>query len=114
MNLDVAQRKKVAAWIEEGAKLAEIQKRIETDFGLRMTYLDVRLLVDDLKLMPKDPTPVEAPKPAEAKAPESPKDGAAELMDEEDAMPAGTGAVSVSVDQLARPGTMISGKVTFS
>jgi hypothetical protein len=30
------------------------------------------------------------------------------------AVPAGTGQVSVTLDQIARPGTMISGKVTFS
>jgi hypothetical protein len=62
MNLDETQRKQVAAWIEEGLKLAEIQKRIETQWGIRPTYLDVRLLVDDLKLVPKDPPPPPAPK----------------------------------------------------
>ena len=40
MNLDETQKKKVAAWIDEGLKLAEIQKRLETEFGLRVTYLD--------------------------------------------------------------------------
>ncbi len=42
MNLDETQRKKVAAWIEEGLKLADIQKRLETEFGFRVTYLEVR------------------------------------------------------------------------
>lgn len=110
MNLDDAQRKKVAAWIDEGAKLSEIQKRIETEFGLRPTYLEVRLLVDDLKLMPKDPVSAELPKPA---TPPPGTTGQPEDLEEE-ALPAGTGAVSVTVDQLARPGAMISGKVTFS
>ncbi|MFN7139340.1 MAG: hypothetical protein ACK4UN_08380 [Limisphaerales bacterium] len=109
MNLDEAQRKKVAGWIEEGAKLSDIQKRIETEFGLRLTYLDVRLLVDDLKLMPKDPTPAEPPKK------ETPAPGEADAMAPEEEAEAGIpGAVSVTVDQLTRPGAMISGKVTFS
>jgi hypothetical protein len=30
MNLDDAQRQKVAAWINEGLKLSDIQKRLET------------------------------------------------------------------------------------
>lgn len=55
MNLDETQQKKVAAWINEGLKLSDIQKRLETECGLRVTYLDLRLMVDDLKLKPRDP-----------------------------------------------------------
>ena len=51
------QRKLVAAWISEGAKLAEIQNRLIAEFGLRLTYMEARFLVDDLKLTPKDPEP---------------------------------------------------------
>ena len=60
MKLDEAQRSKVAAWIADGLKLAEIQKRLNSELGLTLTYLDVRFLVDDLKLTPLDPEP---PKP---------------------------------------------------
>jgi hypothetical protein len=100
MNLDETQRKKVAEWIDEGLKLAEIQKRLESEFGLRVTYLDVRLLVDDLKLKPKDP--VLPPKPPEPEA--------------APALPPATptGKVSITVDQLTRPGALVSGKTTFS
>jgi hypothetical protein len=99
-NLDHAQRQKVAAWINEGLKLAEIQKRLESDLGLRLTYLEVRFLVDDLKLKPKDPPPPAKPtvKPEDALSP----------------TPAAPGKVTVSVDQLARPGALVSGKVKFS
>ena len=61
MNLDEGQRKKVAEWIGQGLKLSEIQTRIASELGVSMTYMDVRLLVDDLKLTPKD---VERPKPS--------------------------------------------------
>jgi hypothetical protein len=100
MNVDDAQRQKVTAWINEGLKLSEIQKRLEKDLGLRLTYLEVRLLVDDLKLKPKDPPPPlkPAPKPEDALLPP----------------PATPGKVSVTVDQLARPGALVSGKVKFS
>jgi hypothetical protein len=110
MNLDEAQREKVAAWIADGAKLSEIQTRLMSEFNLKLTYMEVRFLVDDLKLTPKDPDPpkvaapvAEATKPADKKSPPPP------------AGPAGaTGGVSVTVDQLAQPGAIVSGKVTFS
>ena len=59
MNLDDTQRQKVAAWTEEGLKLAEIQKRFESELRASSASLiqEVRLLVDDLKLKPKDPPP---------------------------------------------------------
>src|SRR5208282_2555154 len=99
MNLDETQRKKVGAWINEGLKLAEIQKRLESEFGLRVTYLEVRLLVDDLKLKPKDPPP--PPKP-----PPPPPDEPVDLAPPASPM---SGKVSVTVDQLARPGALVSG-----
>src|ERR1700690_52878 len=46
MNLDEAQRQRVTAWILEGAKLSEIQSRLAAEFSLRLTYMEVRLLVD--------------------------------------------------------------------
>ena len=49
MDLDEKQRQAIAKWINDGLKLSEIQKRMETDFGMRLTYLDVRMLIDDLK-----------------------------------------------------------------
>jgi hypothetical protein len=104
MNLDQTQREAVTKWINDGLKLAEIQKRLETDFGLRVTYLEVRLLVDDLKLKPKDPPP--PPKPA---APAEPTPAA----DLPPGSPA-SGGVSVTVDQLTRAGALVSGKVKFS
>lgn len=103
MKLDEIQTKKVAAWIDEGMKLSDIQKRLESELGLKFTYLEVRFLVDDLKLKPKDPVPPPAPVTATAAAAPA-----------EAATPVGTGAVNVTVDALTRPGAMVSGKVKFS
>lgn len=105
MNLDEAQRKKVADWIGQGLKLSEIQNRITTELGLKLTYMEVRLLVDDLKLTPKD---VDPPKEAVPVAP-APEQGSPAP-----AAPAPSAGVSLTVDQLARPGAVVSGKVTFS
>jgi hypothetical protein len=77
-----------------------------------MTYMDVRLLADDLKVTPKDPEPAHpAPAPGET-APEAASEPPAPSA--LDAAAAPTGGVSVAVDQLARPGAMASGKATFS
>jgi hypothetical protein len=114
MSLDDTQRKKVAAWIADGLKLSEIQNRLASELGVGMTYMDVRLLVDDLKLTPKD---IDPPKPMVPVTPpaEPPPTPAAPLKAESAPAPAGTlGGVSVAVDQLARPGSVVSGKVTFT
>src|SRR3954471_19950038 len=118
MTLDEEKKQKVAGWIEEGLKLAEIQKKLMAEFGLNLTYMEVRLLVNDLKLMPKDqPTP-QPPKPlAPEPAPEAAPVGAEEALAEpfpEESAPAGAGAISVSVDRVARPGALVSGNVNFS
>ena len=116
MILNDAQRQQVAAWIAAGAKLSEIQNRLAAEFGLTLTYMEVRMLVDDLKLTPKHPHPVTpAAPPAAAPGqtpPPGPSEPEAELMPPEP--PRGLGRVSVSADKIARPGAIVSGKVTFS
>ena len=112
MSLTEEQRQKVTEWIAAGQKLSEIQERMGAEFGLRMTYMDARLLVDDLKLTPKDPVVPEPPKPP---AEPEPAAGAlpGELPGEGDA-PVGAGKCSVTVDAVMKAGAMVSGKATFS
>jgi hypothetical protein len=121
MNLDEAQRTKVGEWIAQGLKLSDIQNRLASELGVRLTYMEVRLLVDDLKLTPKDPEPA---KPIESplSAPAAPTAKGARPAIERPGKqpPAPTSApaeprgVSLTVDQLARPGAVVSGRVTFS
>ena len=106
MNLNDDQRQRVTAWVLQGAKLSEIQTRLNQEFGLKLTYMETRFLVDDLKLTLKDPEPPKAEKPPELIKPAENK-----KAPDETAKP---GQVSVSVDQIARPGAIASGKVTFS
>jgi hypothetical protein len=117
MTLNDEQRKKVAEWIAAGAKLSEIQTRLASELGIRMTYMEVRFLVDDLKLTPKDveqpkPSPVLAA-PAAGSTRSAPPMPAGQETEAEAALPA-TGGVSLTVDQVTRPGAIVSGKVTFS
>jgi hypothetical protein len=75
--------------------------------------MEVRLLVDDLKLTPKDPEPPKVAAPPAS----TPAANPAKLTVEKNPAPEGTlpaSGVSVSVDQIAKPGAIVSGKVTFS
>ena len=112
MNLDQTQRNKVAEWIAQGLKLAEIQNRLNSEFGLRATYMEVRFLVDDLKLTPKDPEPVK-PTASVLTAPDA-TPGAAKAASPTPSAAAKPAGVSVSVDQITRAGALVSGKVTFT
>ncbi|MCX8155013.1 MAG: hypothetical protein N3J91_00955 [Verrucomicrobiae bacterium] len=120
MNLTDDQKAVVRQWIDEGLKLSDIQKRLASELGVHLTYMEVRLLISDLQVMPKDAEPP-APPPATMPPPAQPSPTAEEAAEEdtdeaEDASPAppGTGQVSVSLDTVAMPGAALSGKVTFS
>jgi hypothetical protein len=113
MNLTEEQRQRVAAWITQGAKLSEIQTRLASEFGVKVTYMEARFLVDDLKLTPKDPEPPKAVVP-EAKPVVDAVPPNQALPAEDPALPPLGGKVSVGVDQITRPGAVVSGKVTFS
>ncbi|MCS7337351.1 MAG: hypothetical protein NZ739_03825 [Verrucomicrobiae bacterium] len=101
MTLDDAQKKRVAEWVASGKKLSEIQDLLAREFGLRLTYMEVRLLLAELNLVPQEPEP-----PAEAKE--------VKPAEPEPARPAQQTGVKVTVDELAQPGALLSGKVTFS
>ena len=100
MSLTDDQKAAISKWIEEGASLSDIQKRLKEEFQISLTYLEARLLADDLKLALKEPErPVEPPPlPAPDKAAPS----------------TAAGKVSVTIDQITRPGAMVSGRATFS
>ncbi|MCW1916691.1 hypothetical protein OJ996_24100 [Luteolibacter sp. GHJ8] len=85
-------------WAAAGASIADLQKRLKDDFGIGITYMDARFLVLDLGI-----ELVEAPKDEKKAEPE-----------ETLAKPLPTGAVTVEIDNIALPGALVSGKVTFS
>lgn len=115
MNLNDAQRQTVTGWVADGLKISEVQNRLAAELGVRLTYMEVRLMVDDLKLKLKDPEvpPPVTPAAAQPVAPNEPVESPTAPAPP---LPPGTaaGSVSLSLDQLARPGALVSGKVTFS
>ncbi len=131
MNLSEQQQKSVREWVESGASLSDVQRHLKTNFGITMTYIDVRLLVLDLGTAIKDKP---EPKPAKTTPPQQPQpmdepDSPAFDLDEEsptetdgmsqdNSMPEEQqslgGSVSLSLDSLVVPGAIVSGDVTFS
>jgi hypothetical protein len=105
------QKQQVSTWVKDGMGLSDIQKKINDDFGIVMTYIDVRFLVDDLNLdlIDEEEEKVEVPEDSEdnpsateqAPSPEDPLDGT-------------PGGVQVELDTVTPPGAMASGSVTFS
>ena len=49
-SLSQEQKNSIAQWVASGASISDVQKNIKEAFGLSMTYMDVRFLVDDLNL----------------------------------------------------------------
>ncbi len=109
MTLTDEQKTAVAAWIEAGAGISDVQKRLLEDFQISLTYMDTRFLVDDLKLALKE---LEEPEPPVTKSPLSEEES---LPVDEILPPAGgTGSVRVTIDQITRPSALISGQAVFS
>ncbi len=119
MNLSDTHKQQVSVWLEQGLKVADVQKKMSAELGVSMTYMEVRFLLDDLRLKPKDPEPPKEPAPASplaapsATAPAGPGGPVSAPAMDAPGAPA-FGGVRLIVDTLARPGTVISGKVTFS
>lgn len=113
MQLTEEQQNAVRAWAAQGLGLSEIQKKIEDEFGLSPTYMDVRFLIIDLGITLRDkPASTVGASTDVSKAPAtaSPAGGGPAAQG---ASPDG-GAVRVDVDVVTKPGAVVSGQVTFS
>ena len=94
-QLSDEEKETIHAWAAAGDQLPEIQKKLVSELGHNVTFMDTRFLVLDLGVEIQSP---EEDEPEEEAAPER----------------VATGEVSVTVDELVRPGMMISGRVTFA
>jgi hypothetical protein len=113
MKLTPEQIEAVRGWAAAGASLNDIQRKLKSELGVGCTYMDLRLALLDLGISlldkPRTPDPVPVPAPQPAPATETGSWG-----DESDVTDTGGGSVSVTLDELTIPGTMASGKATFS
>ena len=125
MTLEDKHKQIIAGWVNAGMKLADIQKRMDSELGLSVTYMELRIIVNDLQVMPKDEpktdTPVVSSKPSNTPSAQPPSGSMPRTsespltttpLSEDEAQ--GHGGVSLTLDKIARPGAAISGQVTFS
>jgi len=87
--------------LNEGHSLSEVQKLLDSELGIRLTYLDLRLIAADLEVNWKKQDDESRQTRAEdvdlSKPPEEPASG-----------------TTVTVSKLVRPGAAMSGDVTFA
>lgn len=113
-QLSEDQKNTLRQWAAEGASIADLQKRMKEEMEIGITYMDARFLVLDLGIeiieeKPEEPAAAEesADVPPDAAVGASPGDPAAPS-------PLAGGAVQVSKDSIAVPGSIVSGQVVFS
>ena len=99
-QLSEDQIQSITNWAAEGSQLPEIQLRMREEMNFPVTYMDTRLLILDLgielastEVKPEDPPAVEEIQPSVI-------------------LP--TGETQVTMDSVALPGALVSGKVSFS
>lgn len=85
----------IKSWAAGGAQLPDIQLRMKEEFDLTLTYMDTRFLVLDLGI-------------------EIVEEKKEEPVPEVKVAPVPTGEVTVTMDSIALPGALVSGKVVFS
>jgi hypothetical protein len=113
MKLSPEQEQTVTSWIAEGESIAGVQKRLEEEFEISITYMDARFLIDDLNLELKDKKPTPSPT-ADLSAQPPPPPSPDQTADQSSPENADGGNVSIELDKLTRPGAVVSGDVTFS
>ena len=85
-------------WAAEGMDLNGIQKKLQSEFGLHLTFMEVRFLMLDHGIeLVQETAPAAEPNELDEKAQDTP----AEKAD---------GSVRVELDDLQLPGTLLSGK----
>ncbi len=128
MQLTDDQVQQVRQWAGDGASLGEIQRRMDEQFDLSISFMETRFLLGDHGIqLREEEKETDAP-------PQSPDDsgliggeGGADLGGEGEIggeggdggdLPGrplgGMGSVSVTLDTIAQPGMMASGRATFS
>jgi hypothetical protein len=111
-DLSEEQQSAMKQWAEDGSQLPDIQQRLKGQYGLNVTYMDTRLLVLDLGIdLQSEPEPEPG-----SEEPEAESDSPAETTPDPSVPDQAelSGRLQVTTDEMARPGAIVSGSVTFS
>lgn len=123
--------------LNEGVSLSDVQKILETEYGLRMTYFELRMLAADLQVdwqkqdrpkpqtvdvtearparpaAPAAPTPAPAAEVADATEEDEDEAEAGEAAEADEPAEAAAGETQVVLDDTPIPGAAMSGTVRF-
>ena len=100
-QLSPEQVQSIRDWAEEGLDLNAIQKRLHEDLGIKLTYMDTTVLLQDLDIHIRQPEPEpQAEQPAELSGATAPP---ASLL----------GKTQVTVDEITPPHALMAGKILF-
>ena len=121
--------------LNSGMSLSDLQKLLDSEYGMKMTYFDLRMIVSGLRIewdkQEKKRKPVIAAQPAQAPkaapAPQKPEPAMAaeedaevsegeddEFADEKADEETAAGGTVVTVDDAPMPGAVMSGSVKFA
>ena len=119
-SLSDEQIKTIQDWADAGDGLPEIQQKLGSELDFKVTYLETRFLLEDLKIELKPepvPEPEEEPEAEPEPQPEQEVPGDAPSEDAAAEIPTDDGpaeTVTVTIDTVLRPGAIVSGRATFS
>ena len=109
-------KKIVASLLNKGVSLSDIQKQLQSEHQVRMTFLDLRMLASEIESVDwsKQKADVAAKKAEEKAAEEAKKKEEAKALGDEDEPAEGLGKTVVEVSKLTRPGAIANGSVKFA
>ena len=109
-KLSPEQQQQVETWAEGGATLNDIQNRLNSEFGISLTYLDARMPMIEIGIRLKEKVR-EAP---QAAVDEKTHGEAPTTAGDQNPAAAVDGSLSVTADEIPAAGAIASGKATFS
>jgi len=102
IDLTPSQLESLKTWTASGDSISDIQKKLQSEFGLNLTFIDTRFLLDDLELT------IQTKEVEKEKS----KDDTLDITKQKSSEP--IQGVKVEVSPIQEPGFMASGSVTFT
>lgn len=109
-KLETEQIELISSWLDSGLTLGEVQRKLDQELGIKVSFMETRFLISDLGLEVKSAVTEES----------KDKDGETSELDSDDGVLElepdvnGSGQVTVTIDEVTPANALIGGSVTFS
>jgi len=116
MVLSEEQKDLIRQWVKDGFDISDIQKKLSDECGVSITYIDLRILIIELGVELQN-KPEEKFSGTDSVVPdlgEPPGPGELTAAGKSASAPSGSATSSVELDRVTKPGSIVSGTVTFS